>query len=122
MDFYKCDICGQIVKIIEKTQAPLVCCGQNMSEIKANTVDASLEKHVPVVKQEGNTVHVTVGSNLHPMTDKHYIQWIVLETDNICQRKVLKPTDEPKACFSICDGDKIKAVYAYCNIHGLWKA
>lgn len=122
LKFYRCSICGQIIAVIQETGANIVCCGQNMEEIKANTVDASLEKHVPVFEQKGNKVHVRVGSKDHPMEEAHYIQWILLKTENGCQMRALKPGDSPKACFYVGENDKIKAVYAYCNVHGLWKA
>jgi superoxide reductase len=122
MKFYKCKHCGQIVAIVKKTGAPLVCCGENMEELVAGSVDASVEKHVPVVKKEDGKVVVTVGSVTHPMEEKHYIEWIAIQTKKGNQRKVLQPLSEPKACFNVCDCDEIEAVYAYCNLHGLWKA
>ena len=93
-----------------------------MTELIPGTADASLEKHVPVVSVEGNTVHVSVGSAAHPMLAEHYIEWVAIQTKQGNQRKQLSPGDEPKACFSICDGDEVEAVYAYCNLHSLWKA
>ena len=93
-----------------------------MSEVIPGTVDASLEKHVPVYSVEGNNVVVNVGSVIHPMSEEHYIEWISLVTNNGVQRKYLNPNDEPKACFAICDNEEVKEVYAYCNLHGLWKA
>ena len=80
------------------------------------------EKHVPVCETSGNLVTVSVGSVAHPMLDVHSIEWIMLETEQGRQRKTLKPGDEPKAVFALVDGDKVTAVYAYCNLHGLWKA
>ena len=93
-----------------------------MAEVIPGTTDASLEKHVPVFTVEGNTVHVSVGSAAHPMLPEHYIEWVAIQTKSGNQRKQLSPGDEPKACFSICDGDEVEAVYAYCNLHSLWKA
>ena len=93
-----------------------------MEEIIAGTTDAAVEKHVPVFTVDGDTVSVTVGAAEHPMLDVHYIEWIALQTKQGNQRKALKPGEPPKACFKICDGDEVEAVYAYCNLHSLWKA
>lgn len=120
--FFRCSHCGQIVAVVKETGVPIICCGEKMQEIVPNTIDASTEKHIPVYTVSGNTVSVTVGSNLHPMENSHYIEWISLQTKNGNQRVVLQPNDEPKACFNICDGDTIEAVYAYCNLHSLWMA
>ena len=93
-----------------------------MKEIVPGTVDASLEKHVPVFEVKGGKVFVTVGAVPHPMLPEHYIEWVSIQTKYGNQRKELKPGDEPKVCFSICEGDEVLAVYAYCNLHSLWKA
>lgn len=122
MKFYRCAHCGQIIAIVKKTGVPVICCGEPMTEIVPGTVDASLEKHVPVYEVKDGKVTVTIGSVEHPMQEEHYIEWIALETKFGNQRKALKPGDQPKACFSICDGDEVVAVYEYCNLHGLWKA
>jgi superoxide reductase len=111
-----------MVAIVKETGAPLVCCGQPMEEIIAGTSDAAVEKHVPVFEVVGNTVNVTVGEVEHPMLDAHYIEWVSLKTKQGNQRKALKPGDAPKVSFAICDGDEVVAVYAYCNLHSLWKA
>jgi len=122
MKFYRCSHCGQIIAIVKETGAPVICCGEPMAEVIPGTTDASLEKHVPVVSVEGNIVLVSVGSAAHPMLPEHYIEWVAIQTKFGNQRKQLSPGDEPKACFSICDGDEVEAVYAYCNLHSLWKA
>ena len=122
MKFYRCSVCGQIVAIVKKTGAPVVCCGKPMEEILPGSVDASVEKHVPVIERDGSKVVVTVGSVAHPMADEHYIEWIALKTKKGNQRKALKPGDEPKVCFRICDNDEAEAAFAYGNLHGLWKA
>ncbi|MBQ1603672.1 MAG: desulfoferrodoxin FeS4 iron-binding domain-containing protein [Oscillospiraceae bacterium] len=122
MKFYRCVHCGQIVAIVKETGAPLVCCGEKMEEIVPGTTDAAHEKHVPVYEVKDNKVFVTVGAVAHPMLDVHYIEWIAIKTTNGAQRKLLKPGDEPKACFSLCEGEEVQAVYAYCNLHSLWKA
>ena len=122
MKFYQCARCGQIIAIVKKTGVPVICCGEPMKEIIPSSTDASLEKHVPVVAVEGDTVKVTVGSAAHPMLPEHYIEWISLQTKAGNQRKALSPGEAPEVCFKICEGDEVEAVYAYCNLHGLWKA
>ena len=119
--FYVCPVCGQVVEKVTDKGIPVVCCGKPMEELKANTTDASQEKHVPVVTVDGNKVKVTVGSVAHPMEAEHYIEWIYVQTENGGLRKTLNPGDAPEAEFCL-DGDKAVAVYAYCNLHGLWKA
>ena len=120
--FYRCNHCGNIVAFVKASGVPVVCCGEKMTEIIPGTVDASREKHIPVWSVEGNIVHVTVGSVEHPMLPEHFIEWISIETKQGNQRKELRPGEKPEACFALCEGDEVEAVYAYCNLHGLWKA
>ena len=120
--FYKCKHCGQIVAIVKKTGAPLVCCGEKMEELIPGTVEASLEKHIPVYTVDNNVVTVVVGSIEHPMISEHFIEWISIQTKYGNQRRVLTPGSEPKVTFALLEGDEVEAVYAYCNLHGLWKA
>lgn len=122
MKFYQCSVCGQIVGVVKETDAVLHCCGQAMQKLIAGTTDAAKEKHIPVAVRTGNMLEVTVGSVLHPMLEEHYIEWIAVQTNFGCQRKVLTPGSEPKACFALCDGEEVEVVYAYCNLHSLWKA
>ena len=122
MRFFRCKHCGKIIAIVNDRPIPTICCGEAMEEIVANTEEAAHEKHIPVVKVEGNIVRVEVGSVLHPMLEAHYIEWIALETKNGNQRKVLKPGDAPVAEFALIPGDEVVACYEYCNLHGLWKA
>ena len=122
MKFYKCAHCGKIIALVNDVNVPTICCGEKMSEITVNTTEASLEKHIPVFVREGNIVKVEVGSTLHPMLENHYIEWILLETKNGNQRVRLHPNQEPKAQFAVLEGDEVLGVYAYCNLHGLWKA
>lgn len=122
MVFYRCPICGQIVAIVKKTGVPLVCCGKPMQEIVPGTTDASVEKHVPVYEVKDGKVSVNVGSVAHPMTEEHYIEWVSLKTKFGNQRKALKPGDAPEVSFLIEKDDEVEAVYAYCNLHSLWKA
>lgn len=118
--FFICKHCGNLVGMIFNSGAPMVCCGDQMTELVPNTVEASHEKHLPVISVSGDKVTVKIGSVEHPMTDEHYIQWIYLETEHGGQRKALKPGDKPEAEF-VLDGDKMIAAYAYCNLHGLWE-
>ncbi len=122
MKFYKCSVCGQIVAIVKETGVPVVCCGKPMQEIVPGSVDTSQEKHVPVYKVDDGCVMVTVGEVEHPMVPEHYIEWVAIQTKYGNQRKQLDPGDEPKACFALCPGDEVEAVYEYCSLHGLWKA
>ena len=119
--FYICEKCGNLVGMINASGVPMVCCGQKMTALEPGVVEASHEKHIPVVSVNGNEVTVTVGSVIHPMAEEHSILWIYLETDKGGQRKVLKPGEAPVAVFSL-SGEKAIAAYAYCNLHGLWKA
>lgn len=120
--FYICEHCGNIIAKVKDVGVPVVCCGQKMSEIIPGTTDAAQEKHVPVYQVEGNKVLVTVGAVEHPMQPEHYIEWVSLQTKQGNQRKALQPGQEPKVCFALCEGDEVEAVYAYCNLHSLWKA
>lgn len=122
MKFYRCAKCGQMVAIVEKKGCPIMCCGQPMEEIIPGTSDAAAEKHVPVIKQEGNLVTVCVGEVEHPMLPEHFIEWIALQTKQGNQRKKLNPGEKPQAVFALVDGDEVVAAYAYCNLHSLWKA
>lgn len=120
--FFRCSHCGNIIAFVKNTGVPVMCCGQKMEEIVAGSVDASKEKHLPVFTIEDNKVYVFVGDVEHPMTDEHHIEWISLQTAQGNQRKVIAPGEKPATCFNICNGDKVEAVYAYCNLHGLWKS
>lgn len=120
--FYKCEHCGNIILMVKDAGVPIMCCGKKMEELVPGVIDASLEKHIPVYTIEKNVVSVTVGAVTHPMVPEHYIEWISIQTKQGNQRKDLAPGMEPTACFALCEGDKVEAIYAYCNIHGLWKA
>ena len=118
--FFVCKHCGNLVGMIRNAGVPIICCGEPMAELTANTTEAATEKHLPVVTVEGNTVKVVVGSVTHPMAEEHSIQWIYLETEHGGQRKALKPTEAPEATFQVVDDMPISA-FAYCNLHGLWR-
>ena len=118
--FYICEKCGNIVEIINDSGVNPHCCGQKMSVLEAGVVEASREKHIPEVELSEGRVKVSVGSIEHPMAEEHSILWIYLETNKGGQRKNLKVGDPPVAVFAL-DDEKPVAVYAYCNLHGLWK-
>lgn len=122
MTFFRCEHCGNIIAYINDSGVRCHCCGEEMKPVEPNTTDAAGEKHVPVIKQNGLTVTVTVGSVEHPMLDAHYIEWIMLETKEGRQRKALKPGDKPVATFALTDEDAVVSAYEYCNLHGLWKS
>lgn len=144
MKFYKCDVCGKIIVMLKKTPVPTICCGKEMKELIPGAVDGAHEKHIPVVKQDGKEIPINVGTGIqpvivpvvkehddriavnvgevdHPMTDKHYIEFIILETNEGWEQKTLKPGDDPSAIFAIKNSEQVIAAYAYCNLHGLWK-
>lgn len=118
--FYLCEKCKKIVEVVHETPVPLMCCGQKMTELIANTEDAATEKHVPVVSVEGNKVKIEVGSVEHPMMEKHYIMFIVLETNKGVHKKYLNPGEKPVAEFALLEDEKPVIAYEYCNLHGLW--
>ena len=119
-DVYKCEVCGNIVEVLNGGGGSLVCCGQPMSLLTENTVDAAKEKHVPVIEKNGDTIVVKVGEVAHPMEEKHYIQWIELLADGKSYIQFLAPGQTPQATFTVT-ADQI-TVREYCNLHGLWKA
>jgi superoxide reductase len=119
LQVYKCEICGNIVEVLHEGAGELVCCGQPMKLLMANTVDAATEKHVPVIEKTATGVRVKVGSVAHPMEEKHYIEWIEIVADGRAYRQFLRPGDTPEAAFDI-KATNIEA-REHCNIHGLWK-
>ncbi len=119
--FLKCEVCGNIVGVVKDSGVKIQCCGKPMEEIVANTTDAAVEKHVPEYEINGDTLTVCIGSTAHPMAEEHYIEWVSVQTSEGNQRKALKPGDEPKVTFKLNGSEKVEAVYAYCNLHGLWK-
>lgn len=120
--FFICKHCGNIVASVKEAGVSVMCCGEKMQRLEAGSVDASKEKHVPVISVDGNIVTVTVGSVAHPMESAHSIEWVSLQTKQGNQRKALLPGEKPEVKFALCDGDEVVAAYAYCNLHGLWKA
>jgi superoxide reductase len=118
--FFICKLCGNMIGLLKDQGVPLVCCGEVMSELVSNTVEASVEKHLPVATISGNSLSVAVGSVAHPMDDDHFIAFVYVEMEDGGQRKCLGAKDKPEASFCFTDS-KPTAVYAYCNLHGMWK-
>ena len=118
--FYVCPHCGNIVEMVNDAGVKPFCCGQKMNELVPGSVDASHEKHVPDVKVGEDVVEVNVGSVNHPMEEVHWIEWVQLVSDKGSYRKWLNPGEAPNVKF-LLNGEKPLAVYAYCNLHGLWK-
>ena len=118
---YKCAICGNIIEVVHPSGGTLVCCGKPMNLSTENSVEASLEKHVPVIEKLDGEIIVKVGSAAHPMAEEHYIEWVELISENKVYRKYLKPGETPEAHFKVCDSAKSFTARAYCNLHGLWK-
>ena len=108
MKFYICKHCGNVITKLTSAQVPVKCCGEEMHVLEAGVTDAAQEKHVPAVTVEGSLVKVDVGSVTHPMTAEHFIHWF-------------HPEETPEVVFALAEGQTAKAVYAYCNLHGLWK-
>jgi superoxide reductase len=120
LDVFKCEVCGHIVEVLHEGGGTLVCCNKPMKQLVENTVDASKEKHVPVIEKTASGFKVKVGSVAHPMEAKHFIEWIQAIADGVAYRKFLKPGEAAEAVFDV-KADKISA-REYCNLHGLWKA
>ena len=119
--FFICKHCGNIITMVHDAGVPVVCCGEKMTALVPGSTDAATEKHVPVVEVNGTEVKVKVGSVTHPMEEKHFIQWIYVQTEEGVQSKCLKPGQNPEVVFALAGGDKAVAAYEYCNLHGLWK-
>ena len=117
--FYICRHCGNLIVKVHDAGVPVMCCGQKMEELIPNTVEASGEKHIPVATVDNGVVSVAIGSVAHPMVPEHSIEWVYVETENGGQLKKLSPGSAPEVKFHL-GGEKAVAVYAYCNLHGLW--
>lgn len=120
--FYECGHCGNMIAYVRDSGFPVICCGEEMREVIPGAIDASPEKHIPEYSVKNGIVTVDVGSILHPMSEEHHIEWISIQTRYGNQRKELCPTGEPGISFAISEGDEVEAVFAYCNLHGLWEA
>ena len=121
MEFHKCTICGKIVAMVKDGVPDTICCGKPMQKLIPNTSDGAGEKHVPSAQAKDEVLSVKVGAVEHPMTEAHHIEWIAIETTAGNQRKVLDPLGKPEAKFALLPGEKVNAVYEYCNLHGLWR-
>ncbi len=119
--FYICEKCGNLVEVVNASGVPMVCCGQKMTYLEPGVVEASREKHIPEVKVNANVVDVVVGAVEHPMAEEHSILWIALETSEGMYRKHLVAGEAPTAQFILSEGERALSVFAYCNLHGLWK-
>lgn len=118
LQIYKCKVCGNIVEVLHEGAGELVCCDQPMKLLEEKTEEQGKEKHVPVMEKTDKGVQVKVGSIPHPMEEKHFIEWVAVETDKGEFRKFLKPGEKPEAEFEIAED--ILGAREYCNIHGLW--
>lgn len=118
--FFKCKKCGKVLFLIKDFSTSAVCCGEAMTELIPGTTDGAHEKHVPVIERTQGKVKVRVGSVVHPMEEKHFIEWIALESDGRVQFKFLTPGEEPVATFYVGIDSKENSAYEYCNLHGLW--
>src|SRR3989338_4004017 len=119
-EIYKCNVCGNIVEVLHASTGQLVCCNQPMQLLQENVVDASKEKHVPVIEKIASGIRVKVGAVQHPMEEKHYIEFIEVISGDMVYKKFLKPGDKPEAEFEL--NTDIVVAREYCNLHGLWKA
>jgi superoxide reductase len=119
-EVYKCNLCGNIVEILHPGAGALVCCNERMALLTENTVDASKEKHVPVIEVGATSITVKVGSVAHPMEAAHFIAWIELIADGKVYRQQLQPGQAPEATFPVIA--KQVTAREYCNLHGLWAA
>lgn len=119
---FKCPYCGNIVFSVKDSGKSLYCCKQKMERVSPGMIDASAEKHVPVVEIKDGKILAKVGAVEHPMNEDHYIEWIAVETTKSTRQILLKPGTKPEAVFYLDDGDTFKAAWAYCNIHSIWKS
>jgi len=119
LEVYKCEICGNIVEVLHQGKGALVCCGEEMKLMEEQTADQTTEKHVPVMEKIPYGIKAVVGSTLHPMEEKHYIEWIEVVTGKGVSRKFLKPSDKPEALFKDVEG--LEKIREYCSVHGLWE-
>ncbi|MCQ2497220.1 MAG: desulfoferrodoxin Dfx [Lachnospiraceae bacterium] len=120
LDLYQCNVCGNLLFLLESSGIVPTCCGETMELLPTNTNHAFDEKHVPIITRDGMTVSVSVGRVHHPMIESHFIKWIILVTDYGIYVHRLNPADNPQAQFYINPTEKIIAAYAFCNLHGLW--
>ena len=118
MKIFKCLKCGTMVEVLKDNCDSLTCCGEKMMEVKVGSVDAAVEKHVPFCEIQGDNLYVRIGEVEHPMTEEHYIEWVAAQYNDSLVKYYYKPGDKPEAFFDYEEG---MVIYAYCNLHGLWK-
>lgn len=118
--FFRCKHCGNFIGLINNAGVPMICCGEKMEEIVPNTTEASTEKHIPMVSRTGDILTVEIGSVIHPSTEEHHIEFVYVQTENGGQRKSIEIGKDPIVKFAIVEDTPVE-VFAYCNIHGLWK-
>lgn len=119
--FYYCSVCGNIIEKVHDSGNDLECCARTMNILESGITNANPETHVPVCKKEGNNVTITIGNEAHPMTKEHHIEWVEIVTNKGWARKYLSADEQPVVKFSVQDDEEILKIYAYCNIHKLWK-
>ena len=119
MKFYRCKKCNNLIIKLNEGPCTPAGCGETMDLLEPCSTDASVEKHVPVLAEKDGWYMVYVGTAAHPMTEEHYIEWVLAEYENRFEVLRLKPGEEPKVMLS--SEEKPVAVYAYCNLHGLWR-
>ncbi len=121
-NFYVCRTCGKVMTQLTEKHIPTMCCGSPMEKLVAGTTEASIEKHIPVYEVENGMVDVCVGAVEHPMSPEHFIEWVAIETNKGSQIKHLAPNTKPECKFVLLEDEVVLSVYAYCNLHSLWKA
>lgn len=121
MQVYRCEVCGNIIEVLHEGRGELVCCGKPMVLLEEKVEEEGKEKHLPVIEKIDEGIKVKVGSIPHPMEEKHYIEWIEVQTDEKVLRQFLSPGKVPEAEFSV-EKEKVKSAREYCNVHGLWKS
>lgn len=121
MKFYSTKDRSVILRVLKGEEIPVSAAGEELAELVPGSVDAAAEKHVPVIEQNGNLVTVTVSSVDHPALPEHHIEWIILETREGGQKKMIPVGEKAQAVFALTEGDEVVAAYEYCNLHGLWK-
>lgn len=129
MKYYICKVCGNLITKIEDGGNTPTCCGKLMSELSPASTDGAKEKHIPVCRHSPLSgcsdnivkIQIQVGSDMHPMSELHYIKWIAIETDKGFHLKQLKPDKSPTATFYLCSEEHVINIYSYCNLHGLWE-
>ncbi len=120
LTLYRCNTCGNLIQMIQDSGIIPICCGEQMELVRANSKEATMEKHVPVIEQNDRRIRIRIGSLPHPMTEEHHIEWIVLLTNKGMYMRELKISDYPECTFTIGEDEKVFAAYSYCNLHGLW--